>query len=97
MCCGDIGASSLLISCSGKSVSMGYTSGLNVGPASALTGTVFTICHLSSCCEAKIEPIIVFLYLQQITKIAIQHNVINMAVTNCICCHHSASGASVEC
>ena len=91
MCCGDMGTSSPLISCSGKSISMGCTLGLKVGPASALIGTVFIICHSSSCCEARIVPIMVFLYLQQITNIDTQHNIPIMAETNCIHCHHSAS------
>ena len=41
MCYGDMGTSSPLISCSGKSISMGCTLGLKVGQASALIGTVF--------------------------------------------------------
>ena len=47
ICCGDMGASSLLVSCGGKSVSIGCASGLRVGPASALIGTVLSICHSS--------------------------------------------------
>ena len=91
MCCGDMGASSSLVSCSGKSVSIGCTSGLRVGPASDLIGTILTICHSSSCCEARTVAIIVFFYLQQITKIDTQHNIPRMVETNCIRCHHSAS------
>ena len=91
ICCGDMGASSPLISCSGKSISTGCTSGLRVGPASTLIGTVLIICHSSSCCQAKMVPIIVFLYLQQITKIDTLHSIHNIAETNCIHCHHSAS------
>ena len=91
MCCGDMGASSPLVSCGGKSISIGCTLGLRVGPASALIGTVLTICHSSSCCKARIVAIIVFLYLQQITKIDTQHNILSMAEMNCIRCHHSAS------
>ena len=91
ICCGDMGASSPLISCGGKSVSMCCTLGLRVGPASALIGTVLIICHSSSCCEAKMVPIIVFLYLQQIIKIHTQHSIPNIAEMNCIRCHHFAS------
>ena len=91
ICCGDMGASSLLVSCSGKSISISCTSGLKVGPTSALIGTVLTICHSSSCYEARIVPIMVFLYLQQITKIDTQHSILSMAEMNCIHCHHSAS------
>ena len=49
ICYGDMGASSPLISCGGKSISMGFTSGLKVGQASALIGTAFIICHSSNC------------------------------------------------
>lgn len=73
-----MGASSPLVSYGGKSVSMGCMSGLRVGPASALIGTVLIIYLSSSCCEAKMVPIIVFLYLQQITKIDTQHSIPNM-------------------
>ena len=91
MCCGNIGASSPLVACGGKSISIGCTSGLKVGPASALIGTVLTICYSSSCCKARIVAIMVFLYLQQIAKIDTQHSIPSMAETNCIHCHHSAS------
>ena len=96
ICSGCIGSFSPLFSCSGKSVRIGCTSGCNVGAASAFIGTVLTICHSSNFCDAKMVPIIVFLYLQQITNIAIQHRAPITAEIICICCHHSVSDINVR-